>query len=108
MSDYTFDYSKSNIEPIKYLNYINTELKDITLEERIVRYLSFFPLIIQATIVTLQISVLSMILAIILGLFLTLFKIYLPTPFNKLAILYIEVIRGTPLLIQLFFIFLER
>jgi len=105
MKDYTFDYSESKILPINYNNYVSLEIKNITIEERIVRYVSFFPLIIQATIVTLQISTLSMLLAIVFGLFLALFRLYIPAPFNKISILYIEIIRGTPLLIQLFFIF---
>jgi len=46
-----------------------------------------------------------MVIAIILGFLLALMRVYGPFPFRQLATLYIEVIRGTPLLIQLFIIF---
>jgi polar amino acid transport system substrate-binding protein len=46
-----------------------------------------------------------MLLAITIGLAVTLMRLYLPPPFSTLAIVYVEVIRGTPLLIQLFLIF---
>jgi polar amino acid transport system substrate-binding protein len=46
-----------------------------------------------------------MVLAIFLGLLLAMTKIFGPTLLSRLAIGYIEAIRGTPVLIQLFFIF---
>ena len=44
-------------------------------------------------------------LAVALGLVLALMRLYGPKPVSISALIYIEVIRGTPLLIQLFFIF---
>jgi polar amino acid transport system substrate-binding protein len=46
-----------------------------------------------------------MALAIVLGLFLAMARIFGPSLLSRLAVLYIEFIRGTPVLIQLFFIF---
>jgi polar amino acid transport system substrate-binding protein len=54
---------------------------------------------------TLKVSIIGMILAVALGFLLALMKLYGRKPVQWLATVYIEVIRGTPLLIQLFFIF---
>lgn len=105
MRNYTEDFSENKIAPDKYNYFIESQLKDVSLEERLTRYLSFFPLIIQAAFVTLYISILSMVLAIVFGLFLAIIRIYAPKVISSISILYIEIIRGTPLLIQLFFIF---
>ena len=53
---------------------------------------------------TILLSITSMLLAITVGLFVSLTRTYAPPPFSQLARVYIELIRGTPLLIQLFFI----
>ncbi|MDD5773827.1 MAG: ABC transporter substrate-binding protein/permease [bacterium] len=66
---------------------------------------TFFPYLIKGAGVTILISVTSMALAIILGLFLTLLRLYGRKPFNNLAVAYIEIYRGTPLLIQLFILY---
>ena len=54
---------------------------------------------------TIAISISAMVLAVALGLFLALFKLYAPAPLAWLAKAYIELVRGTPLLIQLYLIF---
>ncbi len=105
MAEFTNDLSTNLSEPVKFNNYIQSQINEITFEERMVRYLSFFPLIVQAAIVTMEISLLSMMIAIIFGMFLALIRIYAPAPFSNLSVIYIEIVRGTPLLIQLFFIF---
>jgi polar amino acid transport system substrate-binding protein len=46
-----------------------------------------------------------MVLAVSAGLLIALVRLYLPTPLQMLSVVYVELIRGTPLLIQLFFIF---
>lgn len=68
-------------------------------------YISMMPDMLKGAWNTIYISILSMILAVLLGLIISLLRIYAPTPFSQLAILYIEIIRGTPLLIQLYFIY---
>ena len=66
---------------------------------------SFFPMLLKGAGVTVLISVSSMSLAIGLGLILTLMRLYAGAPFNWLAASYIEVYRGTPLLIQLYILY---
>lgn len=68
-------------------------------------YKEMLPLFARATGVTIVISLLSMALAMIFGLGLALIKMYTPYWISIIAVGIIEFLRGTPLLIQLFFIF---
>lgn len=66
---------------------------------------TFFPSLLKGAGITIIVSVVSMALAVILGLFLTLIRLYGKAPFTYLATAYIEIYRGTPLLIQLFILY---
>ncbi|MBU3956416.1 ABC transporter substrate-binding protein/permease [bacterium] len=66
---------------------------------------TFFPLLLKGAGITIIISVVSMGLAVTLGLFLTLIRLYGRAPFTYLSTAYIEIYRGTPLLIQLFILY---
>lgn len=66
---------------------------------------TFLPLLLKGALVTVEISCLSMVLAVTLGLMLALLRLYGVAPVRWGAGIYIEVIRGTPLLIQLFLIY---
>ncbi len=63
------------------------------------------PFLLQAAMVTVGLAVLAMPLAILMGLLLAVTRLYGPRPLARLATTYIEVIRGTPLVLQLFVIF---
>ena len=54
---------------------------------------------------TIEISILSMAIAVSLGLVLALCRSYARMPLTTLAAAYVECVRGTPLLIQILFIF---
>jgi polar amino acid transport system substrate-binding protein len=74
--------------------------------ERLRRYWSYLPfLLFQGAPMTLLISVLGMLVAMAVGLVLALANLYGPRPLVWLSRSYIEVVRGTPLLIQLYLIF---
>jgi polar amino acid transport system substrate-binding protein len=78
----------------------------LTWRERLKRYWSYLPaLLLQGAPMTLLISVLGMALAIVFGLMLALVNLYAPNPLSWLAKAYVELFRGTPLLIQLYLIF---
>ena len=70
---------------------------------QITRYLR--PMLLQGVPMTLALSVLGMALAMALGLCLALINLYGPRPLSWLARAYIELFRGTPLLIQLYLIY---
>jgi polar amino acid transport system permease protein/polar amino acid transport system substrate-binding protein len=66
---------------------------------------SFFPALLKGAAVTIVISVISMALAITLGLVLAVMKIFGRRPMSSISTGYIELYRGTPLLIQLFILY---
>jgi polar amino acid transport system substrate-binding protein len=66
---------------------------------------SFIPALLKGAVITIIISVVSMALAVTLGLFISLARLYGKAPFTYLATAYIEIYRGTPLLIQLYLLY---
>jgi len=99
------DREKSNAKPYRFEDYIREKGVESSFTDIIKKYWSYAPRLGTAAVITLQLSILSMVLAIVFGLFLALVKVYAPNPFSTMASLFIELIRGTPLLIQLFFIY---
>jgi polar amino acid transport system substrate-binding protein len=69
------------------------------------RVIAYLPSLARAAGVSLAISVLSMALAVIVGLALATARVYGPGLIRASATIYIEVVRGTPLLLQLFVIY---
>ncbi|HTA31220.1 MAG TPA: amino acid ABC transporter permease, partial [Candidatus Cybelea sp.] len=65
----------------------------------------YLPLLLRGAVTTVVLSVLGMALAVLLGLAVVLARLYGPAPLRWLAQAYVEVVRGTPLLIQLFMIY---
>ena len=66
---------------------------------------AYLPSLARAAAVTLLVSILSMALAVIVGLALASARVYGPGWLRVAATLYVELIRGTPLLLQLFVIY---
>jgi len=71
----------------------------------LVQAIAYLPSLARAAVVTLLVSMLSMALAVIVGLTLASGRLYGPGWLRMLTTVYIEVIRGTPLLLQLFVIY---
>jgi polar amino acid transport system substrate-binding protein len=65
----------------------------------------YLPLLLRGAVVTVWISVLAMLVAVVMGLVIVLARLYGVAPLRWAARAYVEVIRGTPLLIQLFLIY---
>jgi polar amino acid transport system substrate-binding protein len=65
----------------------------------------YLPLLLRGAVKTVELSVLGMALAIVAGLALVLMRLYGVAPLRWFAKAYVEIIRGTPLLIQLFLIY---
>lgn len=61
--------------------------------------------LIEGLIVTIEISIYSLVIALVLGLVIGLMRISANPALRNMAILYIEVIRGTPLLVQIFIMY---
>ena len=95
----------SNDNSPRYREYLDAIRTEHTFRQRIEQYKQYLPLLLQGALVTLEISALSMAIAIGLGLFLAVLRVFGPGVVAWPVIGFIEVIRGTPLLIQLFIIF---
>ncbi|CAB3390664.1 MAG TPA: amino acid ABC transporter permease [Alicyclobacillus sp.] len=65
----------------------------------------YIPFLLQATVITLEVSVLATALGLVLGLIAALMKISKIQPLVWIADFYIWVIRGTPVLVQLFLVY---
>ena len=65
----------------------------------------YLPPLLKGAAVTVEISVVAMAVAVVFGLVIVLVRLYAIAPLRWLAKAYVEVIRGTPLLIQLFLIY---
>jgi polar amino acid transport system permease protein len=65
----------------------------------------YIPFLIKASITTLEISILSILIGLVLGLVVVLMKISHFKPLSLFADFYIWVIRGTPMLVQLFLVY---
>ncbi len=81
------------------------DLKEITTVGKEIPLINFLPSLLKGAGITIILSTLSMAFAVFLGLFLVIIKEYTATPFRQLATFYIEVYRGTPLLIQLYLLY---
>ena len=91
--------------PVMYEYFLNSTNRERSLEDRLKLYVTFIPILAKGALTTLEISLVAMVLAVALGLILALMRLYGGRVLSITALLYIELIRGTPLLIQLFFIF---
>jgi polar amino acid transport system substrate-binding protein len=65
----------------------------------------YLPLLLKGAVTTIELSLSGMALAMVAGLVIVLLRLYSVPPLTWLARVYVEVIRGTPLLIQLFLIY---
>jgi polar amino acid transport system substrate-binding protein len=65
----------------------------------------YFPMLVEGALVTVEITVLSFLLAVALGLPIALMRLYGPAPVRLLATIYVEFFRGIPVLMLLFFLY---
>lgn len=63
------------------------------------------PLLLEGTVVTLKLVVISLIIAMVIGLISGLMSTSLNRLLRLVATLYVDIIRGTPLLVQVYFIY---
>lgn len=68
-------------------------------------FFNYAPLLLDASLMTIFLSVVSMALAVVLGLIVCVCRLYGPAPLRTAALVYIEFFRGIPLLLLLFFLY---
>jgi polar amino acid transport system substrate-binding protein len=95
----------SNPNPIHYEEYLQAQQTQRTFVDRLEQYWSLLPLLLRGAAMTIALSCAAMLLAVSLGLALALARAYGTRLMVWPVIAFIELIRGTPLLIQLFMIF---
>lgn len=105
MAEWTGDRSTPAIVPTEWQRYVAATAPAHGWRAHFYRYVGFLPLIARGAALTLAVSACAMLLAVGLGLALALGRRYGPGWLAALATLYVEIVRGTPLLIQILFIF---
>ena len=65
----------------------------------------YLVLLLKSALITIELSIISMVLAVCLGLLLALGRLFGSAPLRWLSTAYVEVVRGTPLLIQLYLLY---
>jgi polar amino acid transport system substrate-binding protein len=88
-----------------YHDYVQSRTEKISGWKRLAQYIGYVPLLAKGALVTLELSVIAMALAVAAGLTIALMRLYSPKIIRSFTLAYIEIIRGTPLLVQLFLIF---
>lgn len=68
-------------------------------------FADYAPLMFRAALMTVRLSASSMALAMCIGLFLCVLRLYGPAPVRLFALAYVEFFRGIPLLLLLFFLY---
>ena len=99
------DYSMNSAEPERYNEWVESHRPELSIKDRLSRYAGFLPAFARAAVVTMQVSITAMLIAMLFGLLLALARVFAPKYLSLLATAFIELMRGTPVLIQLFFIF---
>jgi polar amino acid transport system substrate-binding protein len=65
----------------------------------------YFPILLSGAVVTVELTFSSMLVAMILGLPIALFRLYGPGPLRLAAMVYVEFFRGIPVLLLLYFLY---
>ena len=92
-------------ETAEYQKITDMKGKSLSLPDRFARYATLLPILMRGALTSLEISMISMVLAIAFGLLLALSRLYGNRALAITAQAIIELLRGTPLLIQLYLIF---
>ena len=99
------DMSPTRIKPVGYEQFKESLNLERTFAEKVTIYRKSLPLLLKGAWQTIRISFTAMILAVFFGLVLVSLRLY-GNKFSAIAVtFFVEFIRGTPLLLQLFFIF---
>lgn len=99
------DTSPNRFKPTEYEKFKSHLNTDRSWKDKLEIYQKTGPLFIKAAWQTIKISFFAMIVAVVMGLIIVTLRLYGPKPFKYLTTGFVELIRGTPLLLQLFFIF---
>lgn len=102
---YFNDFSVSTHPKTAYENVLTLHEGIVSWQDIFKRYWNFMPILARAAWLTLKISITAMLLATTVGFGLAIIRVYGPGILSTAVSFYVEIIRGTPLLIQLLLIF---
>jgi polar amino acid transport system substrate-binding protein len=97
--------AKPSASDSAYQGFVTNQGGQTNFWSRLQIYAAAGRLLQRAALLTLSVSVTAMVVAVVVGFVLVVCRVFGPAPMRWCATAYIEVIRGTPLLIQLLFIF---
>ena len=89
----------------EYQGFVAAQMPKPSFWSHLASYVAAGPLLRRAALLTLGVSLAAMTVAVVAGFLLAVCRVFGPPPLRWLATAYVEVMRGTPLLIQLLFIF---
>ncbi|HET6201920.1 MAG TPA: ABC transporter substrate-binding protein/permease [Planctomycetota bacterium] len=99
------DFSPRKVEPVAYQEFRRAMGQDVSVAAPERNWRAYAKVLGRGAWVTVELTCLGMVLAVVLGLVLALARLYAPRPLPTLALGYIEAVRGTPLLIQLLLLY---
>ncbi|MBI4028625.1 MAG: ABC transporter permease subunit [Verrucomicrobia bacterium] len=105
MAELLHDSSPSRVKPTAYEAYLAAMGAKRSWKDKARQYLGYVPLLARGAGMTVALSFIAMGIAVSVGLFVALLRLYAGGFSRLCATTFIEVVRGTPLLIQLFLIF---
>ncbi len=81
--------------------------QDVTVDEAgtAMSFAQAFPLLLSGAVVTVEITLAGMALAVLVGLMVALLRLYGPAPARLLAMAYVEFFRGIPVLLLIYFLY---
>lgn len=68
-------------------------------------FIESLPILLQAALITIFLAIVSMAVGLVIGLFTALARISKNNFFHRIAVAYISIIRGTPLLVQIYVVY---
>jgi His/Glu/Gln/Arg/opine family amino acid ABC transporter permease subunit len=74
-------------------------------ERQTANVLAYIPALLRASVITIVLSCASMALAVFIGVLIASGRVYAARPLRALLTIYVEVVRGTPVLLQLFVLY---
>ena len=105
MAAFTGDVSTAEVPPSQWRHWLRATRPAPGWRDVLRRYAGFLPLVGRGALMTVAVSACAMIVAVVVGLGLALSRRYGRWPLRMAATAYVEIVRGTPLLIQILFIF---
>lgn len=75
------------------------------MHEAVVHVREFLPILLEGAVITVQVTILSFLLSSVIGLFMALLRVSHIPALRAIAKTYINIIRGLPIIVQLFYIY---